>query len=163
MLDALALPTPLTALVQLRRAEPGDLAQLLELLSDDPLSASREAPYPHDAGYARALAQIIEDLGNELIVGVQGAQIIAMLQLTRIPGISRGGCTRLNVEAVRVRAEHRSSGLGTALLRWVIDQAAPACDADLIQLTSDSSRAGAHRFYERLGFTCSHLGFKLRR
>lgn len=163
MLDALVLPTPLTALVQLRRAEPGDLAQLLELLSDDSLSASREAPFSHDAGYARALAQIIADHGNELIVGVQGDQIIAMLQLTRIPGISRGGSTRLNVEAVRVRAEQRSSGLGTALLRWVVDQAAPACNADLIQLTSDSSRADAHRFYERLGFSASHVGFKLRR
>ncbi|GAA2962799.1 GNAT family N-acetyltransferase [Glutamicibacter bergerei] len=163
MLDALTLPAPLNALVQLRRAAPGDLAQLLELLSDDPLSASREAPYSRDAGHARALAQIIADGGNELIVGVQGTQIIAMLQLTRIPGISRGGSTRLNVEAVRVRAEHRSRGLGKALLRWVIDQAAPACDADLIQLTSDSSRADAHRFYERLGFTASHVGYKLRR
>lgn len=163
MLDALTLPLPLNALVQLRRAEPADLAQLLALLSDDPLSASREAQHARDAGYARALAQIIADRGNELVVGVQGAQIIAMVQLTRIPGISRGGSTRLHVEAVRVRAEHRSTGLGTALMRWVIDQAAPACDADLIQLTSDSSRTDAHRFYERLGFIASHVGFKLRR
>jgi hypothetical protein len=31
----------------------------------------------------------------------------------------------------------------------------------LIQLTSDKSRADAHRFYERLGFTASHEGMKL--
>jgi len=30
----------------------------------------------------------------------------------------------------------------------------------LVQLTSDVSRTGAHRFYERLGFTASHVGFK---
>ncbi len=30
-----------------------------------------------------------------------------------------------------------------------------------MQLTSDKSRTDAHRFYERLGFTASHAGFKL--
>ena len=31
----------------------------------------------------------------------------------------------------------------------------------LVQLTSDKARTDAHRFYERLGFTPSHEGFKL--
>ena len=31
----------------------------------------------------------------------------------------------------------------------------------LVQLTSDVARPDAHRFYERLGFTASHVGFKL--
>jgi len=31
----------------------------------------------------------------------------------------------------------------------------------LVQLTSDKSRQGAHRFYERLGFVASHEGMKL--
>jgi GNAT superfamily N-acetyltransferase len=30
-----------------------------------------------------------------------------------------------------------------------------------VQLTSNVVRSDAHRFYERLGFTPSHLGFKL--
>jgi hypothetical protein len=30
-----------------------------------------------------------------------------------------------------------------------------------VQLTSDKSRHGAHRFYERLGFAASHEGMKL--
>ena len=33
--------------------------------------------------------------------------------------------------------------------------------ARLVQLTSDASRVAAHRFYERLGFEASHVGFKL--
>ena len=33
---------------------------------------------------------------------------------------------------------------------------------DLVQLTSDRSRTDAHRFYERLGFQATHLGFKLK-
>ena len=31
-----------------------------------------------------------------------------------------------------------------------------------MQLTTDKSRADAHRFYERLGFVGSHLGMKLK-
>ena len=32
----------------------------------------------------------------------------------------------------------------------------------LVQLTSNAVRKDAHRFYERLGFTPSHIGFKLK-
>jgi GNAT superfamily N-acetyltransferase len=32
----------------------------------------------------------------------------------------------------------------------------------LVQLTTDKARPDAHRFYERLGFTASHEGMKLR-
>lgn len=39
-----------------------------------------------------------------------------------------------------------------------------ACErgCSMVQLTSDKSRKGAHRFYERLGFERSHEGFKLK-
>lgn len=86
--------------------------------------------------------------------------VVAMLQLTRIPGLARRGATRLLVEAVRVRADRRSAGVGGALLGWVTDVAAPALGAGLVQLTSDAARTDAHRFYERLGFVGSHVGFK---
>lgn len=58
-------------------------------------------------------------------------------------------------------SESRRSGLGTPMIRWAI------CDAEhkgisLIQLTSDAQRQDAHRFYQRLGFIPSHVGFKMR-
>lgn len=61
---------------------------------------------------------------------------------------------------MRVRSTRRSGGIGTALVRWVCDTAAPALGASLVQLTSDEVRRDAHRFYERLGFVGSHRGFK---
>ncbi len=77
--------------------------------------------------------------------------------------MARRGTTRLLVEAVRVRSDVRSGGIGGALMNWVTQVAAPTLDAGLIQLTSDAARSDAHRFYERLGFTGSHIGFTYRR
>jgi GNAT superfamily N-acetyltransferase len=64
------------------------------------------------------------------------------------------------VEAVRVRSDQRGAGLGERLMRWAIDEAR-ARGCGLVQLTTDASRVDAHRFYERLGFTASHVGMKL--
>ncbi|GGK94721.1 GNAT superfamily N-acetyltransferase [Curtobacterium luteum] len=89
--------------------------------------------------------------------------MVATFQLTRIPGMARRGSTRLLVEAVRVSSTQRSGGVGTALMRWVTDEAAPSLGASLVQLTSDAARTDAHRFSERLDFVGSHVGFKFTR
>ena len=82
------------------------------------------------------------------------------MQLTSIPGLARAGATRLQIEAVRVRAELRGNGLGGAMIAWAVAEGRRR-GAGLVQLTSDQTRLDAHRFYERLGFAASHVGFKL--
>lgn len=166
MLPDLHLPLTLPSRagqLTLRRATRADLDPLIGLLSDDPVSASRgdvAAPGDRDA-YLAALTHVVEDASNELVVATDAEGIVvATLQLTRIPGMARRGATRLLVEAVRVRSDMRSGGIGAAMMRWVTDEAAPALGSPLVQLTSDASRVDAHRFYERLGFAPSHIGFK---
>ncbi|MFT2691745.1 GNAT family N-acetyltransferase [Clavibacter zhangzhiyongii] len=168
MLASLVLPVPLPARVPgvvLRRATPADLRPLMALLADDAVSASRgDRADPDDADrYLDALERIVADPGNELLVAVaDDGALVGTLQLTLIPGMARRGSSRLQVEAVRVRSDLRSAGIGGAMMRWVADAAAPALGAALVQLTSDAARVDAHRFYERLGYTPSHVGFKLR-
>jgi GNAT superfamily N-acetyltransferase len=82
------------------------------------------------------------------------------MQLSFLPGLARRGALRAQVEAVRVDQAYRSGGLGQAMLTWAISEARQRGCA-LIQLTTDKSRTGAHRFYERLGFVASHEGMKL--
>jgi GNAT superfamily N-acetyltransferase len=86
--------------------------------------------------------------------------VVGTLQLTIIPGLSRKGATRSLIEAVRIHADERGGGLGTRLIEWAIDESRRQ-NCQLVQLTSDASRTDAHRFYERLGFEASHVGFKL--
>jgi GNAT superfamily N-acetyltransferase len=66
----------------------------------------------------------------------------------------------MQVEAVRVAASARGHGLGSTMMRWAIEDARSR-GAALVQLTSDARREEAHRFYGRLGFSPSHVGFKL--
>lgn len=149
--------------IQVRRATHDDLDAVVELLRDDEISRARAdgTDSARRADYEGAFAEIVEDARNDLLVAVEsGGDVVGTLQLTSLPGMSRGGATRLLVEAVRVSPDQRSAGIGSALIRWVTGVAAPAIGASLIQLTSDSSRTDARRFYLRLGFADSHVGFK---
>lgn len=166
MIPNLLLPAPMpvrSGTLALRRARHDDLGGLMALLADDAISAGRgDRAVSSDADlYEEALLELMADRSNEILVVVgEDDYPLATMQLTRIPGMARRGSTRLLIEAVRVAGESRSSGIGTAMMKWVLDVAAPAAGASLVQLTSDSQRTEAHRFYERLGFVGSHRGFK---
>jgi GNAT superfamily N-acetyltransferase len=146
----------------MRSVRADDLPALVRLLDDDPISAGREqTSEPLPPSYADALAAIDADPRNELFVVTEpDGRIVATLQLTYIPGISRNGSQRALVEAVHVASALTGQGIGTELMKWAIDRAR-ARGCRMVQLTSNKSRADAHRFYEALGFVRTHEGFKL--
>lgn len=145
--------------LHIRPATTDDVSAIVAMLADDPLGAQRESP-DDLAPYLAALKRLSADPNQHLVVAVREDRVVGTLQLTVIPGLSRRGATRSVVEGVRIHADERGSGLGTRLIEWAIDESRRQ-DCRLIQLTSDNTRADAHRFYERLGFTASHVGFKL--
>ncbi len=129
------------------------------MLADDPLGAQRESPGDL-APYHAAFRRLADDPHQHLVVAVREDRVVGTLQLTIVPGLSRRGATRSVIEGVRVHADERGSGLGTQLIQWAVDESRRQ-GCQLVQLTSDATRTDAHRFYERLGFTASHVGFKL--
>ncbi len=145
--------------VVLRRAAAGDVAAIVGLIADDQLGAAREDPGDLTA-YLRAFAVIDSDPAQLLVVLEDDGVVVGTLQLSIIPGLSRGGSTRAQVEAVRVAATHRGQRLGEQLVRWAVEESRRR-GCSLVQLTTDKSRTDAHRFYQRLGFTASHEGFKM--
>ncbi|MEV6120245.1 GNAT family N-acetyltransferase [Streptomyces sp. NPDC052077] len=147
------------AAFEIRPATRDDIPAVVALLADDPLGAQRESP-DDLAPYLTAFERLSGDPNQRLPVVVRDGRVVGTLQLTIIPGLSRRGTTRSVIEAVRVHADERGSGLGTLLIRWAIAESRRQ-GCQLVQLTSDRTRADAHRFYERLGFTASHTGFKL--
>ncbi|GAA3042631.1 GNAT family N-acetyltransferase [Kitasatospora sp. NPDC058063] len=149
-----------TAVLTIRRATADDLPAIVAMLADDPLGATRESP-DDLTPYRAAFARLDGDPHQHLVVADRAGRTVGTLQLTVVPGLSRAGATRTIIEGVRIHAEERGSGLGTDLIRWAVDRSREL-GADLVQLTSDATRTDAHRFYERLGFTASHVGFKLK-
>jgi GNAT superfamily N-acetyltransferase len=136
-----------------------DVPAIVTLLADDSLGARREGD-PSSPAYTSAYADIAADPRQLLTVGTLDGEIVATMQLTIIPGLSRLGSKRLLIEAVRVRGDRRGRGLGRQLITWAIDEAR-ARGCAVVQLTSDKSRTDAHRFYESLGFEGGHVGMKL--
>ena len=132
---------------------------IVAMLADDELGATRESP-DDLAPYRKAFQDIDADPNQFLAVADRDGEVVGTMQLTYLPGLSRKGGTRAQIEAVRVRATERGTGLGSQLITWAVDQARER-GCILVQLTTDTARTDAHRFYEQLGFTASHLGFKL--
>jgi GNAT superfamily N-acetyltransferase len=145
--------------IEIRPAIESDLPAVIALLADDVLGAGRETP-DDLTPYLAAFDRVRADPNQLLVVVTRGDTVIGTLQLSVVPGLSRRGRTRSIIEAVRVHSSERGSGLGTALIEWAVAESAQR-GCTLVQLTSDRSRTDAHRFYQRLGFTASHLGFKL--
>ncbi|KRE36064.1 GNAT family acetyltransferase [Janibacter sp. Soil728] len=141
------------------RATREDVPDIVDLLRDDEIGAGREGV--DLAPYLAAFDEVDVDPQQLLaIVRGEGGAAAGTLQLTFVPGLSRGGAKRLIVEGVRVQSSTRGSGLGAALMEWAQEQGRSR-GATLVQLTSDKRRADAHRFYERLGYVATHEGFKL--
>ena len=144
-----------------RRARRDDVPAIIAMLADDALGMSRERPgLPLEQSYLDAFAAIDASPHQLLAVAERDGIVIGSLQLTFIPGLSRRGSWRCLVEAVRVAAHLRGTGIGARFMHWAIEEARRR-NCRMIQLTTDKSRHDAHRFYERLGFKATHQGMKL--
>lgn len=148
--------------VELRRATAEDVPAIVGMLADDELGAGRDG-ISNDGDletYLRAFDAIDSDPAQLLVVAADGLSVVGTMQLSFLPGLSRRGSLRAQIEAVRAAALYRGSGLGTAMISWAIAEARRR-ECAMVQLTTDKSRTDAHRFYARLGFVASHEGMKL--
>jgi GNAT superfamily N-acetyltransferase len=149
------------AVFTFRRAASDDLPAIVALLADDPIGSGREsAGLQLDPCYAAAFAAIERDPNQLVAVAERGGKVIGVLQLSFIPGLTRRGMWRGQIEGVRVAPAERGAGIGRAMLLWGIEECRKR-GCGLIQLTSDKRRSDAHAFYAALGFRATHEGYKL--
>lgn len=140
-----------------REATRADVPAVVALLADDVLGKTREqAAIDH---YLAAFDAMQAEPGNRLYVAEDAGQIVACYQFTVISGLSLSASRRGQIEGVRVAADQRGKGLGAALIADA-EVRARAAGCALLQFTTNAAREDAHRFYRRLGFTPSHIGFK---
>ena len=149
--------------VTIRRARRDDLTSIVAMLADDPLGGARERiedPLPQ--AYFDAFERVQRDPNIQLVVAESGeGAIIGCLQLCILPGVSSQGASRGLLEDVRVASHCRSRGIGEQLVHWAVTEArAKGCK--LVELLTHNTRVDAQRFYDRLGFTRSHVGMTIR-
>ena len=143
--------------VSFRPAKRDEVEAIVALLRDDRLGAGRESGDMGD--YLKAFDRMEADPNCLLIVGVEGQRVVACYQLHVLPGLSLRAATRGQIEGVRVASDLRGRGIGERLVDDAAERAR-AAGCVLMQLTTHRTRADTHRFYERLGFTPSHIGYK---
>ena len=149
------------AAISIRKAVHADLTAIVAMLADDALGSTREdSRSPLKQCYADAFQAIDSDPNQLLAVVEHDGKAIGCLQLSFIPGLSRKGMWRGQIESVRIASDARGGGIGRHMIEWAIEQCRER-SCGLVQLTTDKSRPDAIRFYKALGFVDSHEGMKL--
>lgn len=143
--------------MRIRKANVADLPSVIALLESDAVAGRRGVPL---ADYRTMFAEIAADQNQLLAVAELNGRIIGCVQITIIPGLSRGAVRRGQLEGMRIASDQRGQGHGGTLAAWAIDEC-KARGCALVQLTTDRQRIGPVRFYERLGFKATHHGMKL--
>lgn len=144
-----------------RKAERRDVPDLVRLIADDALSTGGDAySEPLADEYWDAFDRMSAQPGNRFVLAELDGRPVGCFQFSVIHGLGRRGAARALIESVKVVGDLRGRGIGSAMMRHAIELArAEGCA--MVQLTTQTRRTDAHRFYERLGFQASHLGMKL--
>ncbi|WFR96545.1 GNAT family N-acetyltransferase [Rhizobium tumorigenes] len=145
----------------IREAREADLPALIALFADDPLGGHGDTldaeAFP---AYLEAFRTIAASSDQTLYVAERNGEVVGTFETMFTTSLTGRGGSAMIIEAVQTRDDMRGQGIGAAMIDHCIADAKRR-GARVVQLTSNATRKDAHRFYERLGFKPSHLGFKM--
>jgi GNAT superfamily N-acetyltransferase len=145
--------------VLVRRAADADLPRIVQLLVSGSVPGET-SPEDGDLALYRSALHEIEEGAGAVLVAQLGDEVVGVCQLIVFRHLHRRGGLCAEIESVHVHPDHRGGGIGSTLVTEAVDRAR-ALGCYRVQLTSNRAREDAHRFYERLGFAPSHVGYKL--
>ncbi|MBA3674477.1 MAG: GNAT family N-acetyltransferase [Chitinophagaceae bacterium] len=147
--------------LKFRLATIDDLLDIVRMLSDDTLGATREKfSEVLSDNYINAFEKINADQNQELTIVEMNGDKVATFHLTFIQYLTHLGGLRAQIEAVRTNSNFRGQGIGTKVFEYAINRAKKK-GCILLQLTTDKKRPDALRFYKAIGFVATHEGMKL--
>jgi ribosomal protein S18 acetylase RimI-like enzyme len=144
--------------LKFRTAIFSDLDTLITMLYDDDFGKTRESK--DSSIYKQAFLEIERDPQTDILVAELDGKIVGMLQLTFMRHLTFQGGLRAEIEGVRTHSLFRGKGIGKRLIEHAVG-CAKNKSCRLVQLTSNKNRTDALRFYEKIGFKPTHIGFKL--
>ena len=147
-------------MIDIQPAKKQHLQEIVALLANDQLGVTRETTGPLTRPYTQAFEKIQQDPNAQILIALKEGNVIGCLQLNIIANLTFGGATRGQIEGVRVSPSAQGQGVGRQLFEKAI-QICQSQGCKMVQLTTNNARPDAAIFYEKLGFTGSHMGFKL--
>lgn len=130
-----------------RKLARNDLQKLLALYAhlhttDEALSCREQVDAVWD--------QIVNDSNQLYFGGFIDDRLVSACNASVIPNLTRGARPYAVIENVVTHADHRRQGLGTKVMKRLLDECTyRGCYK--IMLMSSVTRTDAHRFYELLG------------
>ncbi len=146
--------------IAVREAGGDDFAALLRLLDQMDESMYRGRAHAGESDLRAQDDSILADPDQRLLVAEDGSRLVGSAHLMVLRHLGRSLSRSGVVEGVIVDPEYRRAGVGAALMRAAAEAAREA-GCYKLDLTSNLARAGAHRFYSRLGWRRSHYGYSL--
>ncbi|BCH65719.1 N-acetyltransferase family protein [Agrobacterium vitis] len=146
----------------IRPAQENDIVAIVALFAADDLGGHGDTTDP-DAlpDYLAAFRRIAASSNEVLYVAERDGAVVGTFQTMITTTLTGRGSSSMIVEAVQTRADCRGQGIGAQMIEFCLERAR-AEGLRLVQLSSNAVRLDAHRFYERLGFSKSHFGFKFK-
>ncbi|MCA2411521.1 GNAT family N-acetyltransferase [Rhizobium leguminosarum bv. viciae 248] len=147
--------------LNIREARKDDLPALVAMFAADALGGHGDTTDPEAfPDYVRAFAVIEASPDQTLYVAERGGEVVGTFQTMVTTSLTGRGSSAMIIEAVQTRADMRGQGVGGLMIEFAIAEA-KGRGIGRVALTSNAVRKDAHRFYERMGFKPSHLGFKM--
>lgn len=147
--------------ILVRQARKDDLPALVAIFAADALGGHGDTTDPEAfVDYVRAFTAIEASPNQTLYIAERGGEVVGTFQTMLTISLTGRGSSAMIIEAVQTRSDMRGQGIGARMIEFAIAEA-KGRGVRLVQLTSNAIRKDAHRFYERLGFKPSHLGFKM--
>lgn len=145
----------------IREAGESDLPAVIALFAADAVGGHGDTTDPAAYGdYLRAFRTIAGSPDQTLYVAELDGEAVGTFQTMVMTSLNARGSSVMIIEAVQTRQDLRGQGIGAQMINFCIAEA-KGRGMRLVQLTSNAARKDAHRFYERMGFKPSHLGFKM--
>jgi len=150
----------MTVHLAFRAARQADLAAIIALHEADELGGHGDAwTEENRPAYQRALDMLLSDPRESVLVVEQDGVVVGSMIATMLVELSGRARPHVLFRSIQIDARYRGRGIGAAMMTHA-EEAARQRGASVAELTSSRKRTDAHRFYDRLGYVQSHLGFK---
>lgn len=132
---------------------PGLLDLNRQLIENDVLS--------DEGRQLQTFKQMLAHPGLTILIAFKAQKPVATCLLVIVPNLTRGCASFAIIENVVTHSDWRGKGIGRVLMENAIERAfSHGCFKVMLQ--SGAANEKAHRFYERLGFSNTKVGYELR-